>query len=126
MTGYINGNQFGNPISKLTIASLQDMGYGVDYGAADEYDGSDTTCCFGGSVSVQEEDDTDSLPTLSEEGRAAAIAYGKQVLNENALSVSDGDDIETSEDLEFAGDKIVSILFEEGGQIFEVVVESDA
>ena len=125
MTGYINGNQLGNPISKLTIASLQDIGYGVDYGAADEYDGTDTTCCFGGSVLVQE-DGTDSLPSLSEEGRAAAIAYGKQVLSENALSVSDGGDIGTSEDLEFAADKVVSILFEEGGQIFEVVVESDA
>lgn len=124
MTGYINGNGQGNPISTLTIASLQDIGYGVDYGAADAYDGSDTTCCFGGGASVQ--DDTDSLPSLSEEGRAIAIAYGKQVLNENALSVSDGDDIGISEELEYAADKVVSILFEEGGQIFEVVVQSDA
>ncbi len=36
MTGFLNSGQ-ANPLSKLTIGSLEDMGYTVDYGAADSY-----------------------------------------------------------------------------------------
>lgn len=32
-----------NPISRLTIASIQDLGYVADLDAADSYDGTDTT-----------------------------------------------------------------------------------
>jgi hypothetical protein len=35
MTGFINGG--GNPLSTITIGSLLDMGYQVDFGAADPY-----------------------------------------------------------------------------------------
>jgi adhesin/invasin len=38
MTGYIT-NGFANPLSAVTIGSLQDLGYGVDYGTADPYGG---------------------------------------------------------------------------------------
>jgi hypothetical protein len=36
MTGYLNGGQ-PNPLSRLTIASLQDLGYGVAYDGAEPY-----------------------------------------------------------------------------------------
>ena len=32
-------------LSKPTIAAFEDMGYDVNYSAADKYDGGDTTCC---------------------------------------------------------------------------------
>jgi hypothetical protein len=35
MTGYLDGGS--NPISRMTVASLDDLGYGVDLGAADPY-----------------------------------------------------------------------------------------
>jgi hypothetical protein len=35
MTGFLNPGV--NPISRLTIAALEDLGYEVDYGAADPY-----------------------------------------------------------------------------------------
>ncbi|MEZ5774975.1 MAG: leishmanolysin-related zinc metalloendopeptidase [Hyphomicrobiaceae bacterium] len=37
MTGYLGGSRPGNPISRLTIATLQDIGYTVNYSAADAY-----------------------------------------------------------------------------------------
>ncbi len=47
--------------------------------AADEFDGSDTTCCFTDNIGSSEL----SKPPLSEEGKATAIAYGLKVLEEN-------------------------------------------
>ena len=35
MTGYVNGGT--NPMSRVTVGSLADLGYAVDYGAADSY-----------------------------------------------------------------------------------------
>jgi hypothetical protein len=37
MTGYVQGGQASMSLSKLTIASLKDMGYGVNLDAADEF-----------------------------------------------------------------------------------------
>ena len=36
MTGYLNSGVF-NPLSRMSVGSLQDMGYNVNYGAADAY-----------------------------------------------------------------------------------------
>ncbi|CAM4082012.1 leishmanolysin-related zinc metalloendopeptidase [Deinococcus marmoris] len=36
MTGYLNSGVF-NPLSRLSVGTLQDMGYAVNYGAADAY-----------------------------------------------------------------------------------------
>lgn len=36
MTGYLNSGVF-NPLSRMSVGSLQDMGYAVNYGAADAY-----------------------------------------------------------------------------------------
>ncbi len=36
MTGYLNSGVF-NPLSRMSVGSLQDMGYAVNYGAADSY-----------------------------------------------------------------------------------------
>ena len=39
MTGFVDAGH--NPTSLITIASLQDLGYTVNYNAADPYDGYD-------------------------------------------------------------------------------------
>ena len=36
MTGFLNAGT--NPLSRLTIAALEDMGYQVDFNAADAFD----------------------------------------------------------------------------------------
>lgn len=87
----------------------------VNYNAADKYDGSDTTCCFPG-VS-----DGYSPPSPSDNGQAEAVAFGKQLLSDS-ISVESG---EESEDLRYVGGDFVSVLYEEDGQTFEVLVSSD-
>ena len=39
MTGYVEASGVPMPLSKLTIATFKDMGYAVDYGAADSFAG---------------------------------------------------------------------------------------
>ena len=48
MTGYISGT--GNPLSRLTIAALQDLHYTVNFGAADAYAYPPTAASFSGTV----------------------------------------------------------------------------
>ena len=108
------------PFSRLTIATVEDIGYSVNYDAADAFDGSDTTCCNGPAPSTQ------SKPTLSDAGRDDAVAYGQKILRENQLS----DEVallleEDDTGLMYVGDKMVVVLYIEGGIIFEVFVTND-
>lgn len=80
MTGFATGLL---PFSRLTIGSLEDMGYTVDYDAADEYDGSDTTCCNSSSSSNSLLLKPNKKPPLSVGGRATAVAFGQKMLNAN-------------------------------------------
>ena len=77
MTGFVDRKM---PISKLIIASLEDIGYTVDYSAADEYDGNDTVCC---NPSIHFLPSTPSKPPLSDLGKDTAVAYGRGVLSES-------------------------------------------
>lgn len=116
MTGYLGGGDGPRPISKLTIASLEDIGYQVNYTAAEEYDGFDTTCCFPTESSLPPPNES-----LSEEGLDAAIAFGQQILQESA-----GPEQELDDGLIYVGDAMVTVLFEEGGNIYDVHVTSES
>jgi len=109
-----------NPISRLTIGTVEDLGYEVDYDAADPYDGTDTTCCFTSSVVP----DPVTHPKLSDDGRAAAVAYGLQLLRDNQLPDDIVVDVESS-GVEYVGDRQVVVLYEEDGHIFDVPVTSE-
>mmetsp|Transcript_22159 Transcript_22159/g.48184 ORF Transcript_22159/g.48184 Transcript_22159/m.48184 type:complete len:125 (+) Transcript_22159:1-375(+) len=124
MTGYLS--QPSNPISILTIASLEDIGYTVDYSGAGAYDGSDTTCCNNDgayAISGFEGDAGLPPPTLSDDGRADAVAYGQELLLEYKTSSLVVEDI--PDGLMYMGDSSVVVLYEEDGQIFEVVVNRE-
>ena len=115
MTPRASGNL---PLSKLTIANLEDIGYEVDYDAADAFDGRNTTCC-NGTVNAQ----TLNTPTLSNAGRDYAVAYGQEILRENELP----DDValllaQDDTGLIYVGDKIVFVIVIENGIIFDVLV----
>jgi hypothetical protein len=113
MTGYGDDRL----ISKLTIASLDDIGYKVNYDVADIFDGSDTTCCADAALSTQ------NKPTLSDIGREYAVAYGQEILRKNELPV-DVALLQAADDtgLTYVGDQIVVVLISENGTIFEVFV----
>lgn len=113
MTGFLGGSGSGSPISRLTVATLQDIGYEVNFDAADAYDGSDTTCCTSTDSPVTGLRRSKSI--LSDAGMATAVAYGQQMLEERVLPagvVVDG----------YVGDKMIVVLMEEGDDMYHVVV----
>lgn len=117
MTGI--GNSGSEPLSKLTIASLKDIGYEVNYDSADDYDGSDTTCCFPSISSPSKP----SKPPLSEIGYATAVDYGRKVLNAKQRpppSIIDEENDDGS--LVYIGDQFIVVLFAENENIYDVVV----
>ena len=121
MTGFVDDPP--NLISNLTIASVEDMGYEVNYGAADQYDASniDTTCCTTGIPPPSESD----TPPLSKAGREAAVAYGQGELAkyQRPQGIQQGPD---ENGLTYVGDRSIMILYEEGGRIYEVIVTMDS
>ena len=63
---------------------------------------------------------------MSDAGRDDAVAYGQKILRENQLS----DEVallleEDDTGLMYVGDKMVVVLYIEGGIIFEVFVTND-
>jgi hypothetical protein len=115
MTGIANGNF---AFSNLTIASCEDIGYKVNYGAADAFDGSNSPCCEGTALSL-----TLNTRTLSDAGRDYAVAYGQEILRENELP-DDAALLLAQDDtgLMYVGDKIIAVLIIENGILFEVFV----
>ena len=115
MTGFSDEDM---PFSRLTVASLEDIGYGVNYDAADDFDGSNTACCTGAI-----RPSSLNAPSLSGDGRDAAVLYGQKILSESQLS----DDLaqlveEDDTGLMYVGDEMVVVLYIEDGIIFDLFV----
>ena len=53
MTGYISASALGNPLSSISIGSMEDMGYTVNYTTADPYTVSATLRAPGGAPDIQ-------------------------------------------------------------------------
>ena len=161
MTGKTNGLTT-LPLSRITIAGLEDLGYTVDYSQAQTYtcstemDASCVCACssrralFDGAVrpiddTTGNEEDRMEMEEieevlsqqpkrrknhrrLSDEGREAAIAQGKSLLESRkqersatsySLLNSEGDGGV------YIGDQVINILYMEDGHIFDVLVVSD-
>lgn len=132
MTGYLNSGVL-NPLSRITIGSLQDLGYSVDYAAADSYGRGNLnpscTCNQRQSLSDMEHGDTHQFShsvvpntarrALSQDLHNVALAYGQSILDKRASSqnfaCNDGE-------LTYIGDKVVSVIVTDGAGIFSVVV----
>lgn len=116
-----------NPFSRVTIASLEDIGYEVDYEAADSFTTSDLSCRCRCDAGCAEVSSNDSSKELSEEGRASAIAYGKQMLANltDAQLLVDFTDARLSKQT-FPGNNIaVSVAYAEDGNVYSVLVRAD-
>lgn len=147
MTGFTGGNLL---LSRMTIASLEDMGYVVNYDAADDYgvEDMDASCVckrdvssdlpVGGSQAANhkkahEETTVRKLGTgasklefkqaqLSLSGRLEAESYGRQLLQEAKLRKKL---IIQREGFVYLGDQVISVLYMEKGQIYGVEVRGD-
>ena len=119
----------GNPLSALTIGLMEDIGYGVNYDAADEFDGSDTTCCFAETESIENVSSTTptNKPVLSDAGKARASEYGLKILKENEVPYEEVEDIkeESSSTVVYVGHKFITVFIEEDGNVYKVHVTSN-
>jgi hypothetical protein len=105
------------PISRVTIAGLEDLGYGVDYSSADAFTSNklNENCVCDpltgqapGNVVVQE-------PAASTTARNAAVAYGRVLLANRTAAVGDSETM-------YLGDQVVSIAYLDQGVVSYVVV----
>jgi len=134
MTGIVSRKNK-NPLSRVTVASLEDMGYTVDYANADAFTTEDLNpSCLcrrrrnlwdgeHGEVLMmdtpEKQHNLDSKP-LREDLRQYAIQYGREVLQESAsasahVNDSDGGPI-------YVGDQQVSIIMIQDGELYSVIV----
>lgn len=128
-------------LSKITIASLQDLGYQVDYSKADPFVFSDIasicTCRPPPPRTLMDmiQGETRQMGLgssgrsrerprrLSDAARAAAMAYGRKVLDEQSMSISKGiAKRQSTATVTYVGDQVVSVFMQDGDGIFDVVV----
>jgi hypothetical protein len=129
-----------DPISRMTIASLADLGYQVDYSKADSFrkEDLDPSCTCNNSTGRRTLEDNamagpaatvDTVPRrhLSSTGRQQAITYGKTILaaNKPPSSFVLRDGLYQQDDVVYIGDQVVSVFVMENGSIFDVVVTAD-
>ena len=140
MTGFSTGAL---EMSRVTVGGLEDIGYEVDYGGADAYDASlmDSSCkcsafkkltwrnfgSFGRTRYVGNHLDSGERKLsmrrkLSEAGRQTAVAYGQQHLKEMRKRK---ESLPESTKFRYIGDKFVSVLYAEEGEIYAVEVWGD-
>jgi len=128
MTGYDSG---ANEISRITIAGLEDLKYSVDYSKADAFTNLNAACrcntpsslaAAAASNTNEADGDVDGggdgeQAQLSDEGRAAAIAAGKDYLARRQTTAG-----EFGDGIGYLGDKMVSIVYMENDNIFSLLV----
>lgn len=122
MGSRISSSNNGLPISRITVGSLEDMGYEVDYSKADPLFASDLSpncvCTIRrGFANITESPKAE----MSARAHAEAVAYGKSILETVSESLSppalpEGV-IDRSRDW-------ILILYEEDGEVHSVFVRS--
>lgn len=125
MTGFSTGSL---PLSRITIASLEDMGYQVNYGAAQAFGlnqlGSCGSYCPAAGrrhLRSQVEAVGDHRRQLSPAGEAMALEFAQVDLAiKHAERPAD-----LPPNVEFIGDQLLVVLFEEDGHTFHVTVTAD-
>ena len=133
MTPIIAAPGIKNPVSRISIASLQDLGYTIDYSKADRFGSQDLNpaCSCGvirrSLVGTRQLVYNDSQ--LSEELYQQAVDYGNVILTESAelysQYVASQPIGEGNELVEYVGDKVISIVVQDGDAVFSVVVVRD-
>jgi Leishmanolysin len=132
MTGFANPG-VSNPLSRITIGSLDDMGYAVDYTRADPYGAANVniSCLCGRHrrrLGLQSDSLPDSPPMKSDTlrnlalngtARQKAIEYGQEILAEKAKSSSSRSG---NSEWTYIGDQQVIVLYHDGNGIQDVVV----
>jgi len=116
-------------LSRITLGSLEDMGYSVDYNQAENINkftfASECQCNrrLGGNSTFIEEPER----RLSNAGLAFAQNYGLAVLAQNEAAIEEeiSQTLIPNDDLIDIGGHVISVMYEEDGVAYDVVVRSD-
>lgn len=131
MTSYVESGV--SSLSKITIGSLQDLGYVVDYSKADAFGKANLnpgcTCKPRSLISLEHGeahllglDDPNTLRrVLSNDAYQAAVNYGRSLMKNKTLPLNVARE---DNGVTFVGDKVVSVFVNDGGKFFSVVVKS--
>jgi hypothetical protein len=136
MTGYLDDRK--NPLSRITIASLEDMGYRVDYSKADPFtrDDINPSClCRRRTLMEMMHGETHALGPrasgaqnrrrISEDAYNIALNYGRQQLAERASLDASSTTTSALRDDANLESRVISVMVEDNGSIFGVVVRAD-
>jgi hypothetical protein len=123
----IGSDPFRFPISRITVGTLEDIGYKVDYAAADAYTEADidpTCLCSTNPVDPTNTTSTRSLATkgrkLSDEGLQAATAYALSRLEKHLAS---SQSYLVDEGLYIQG-RTVNVYYLENATVFRIAVSA--
>ena len=112
-------------LSALTIAGIEDLGYSVDYNAADPYneDSLDPACCTGASDLQPEIALQKGKVASSNKAKDKAIEYGKKLLSTRSRMQLLSDEVHQADDSPiYVGDRVVMVFYRHDGHLFEVRV----
>ena len=122
MTGYASGSL---PMSRITIGGLEDLGYVVDYAAADAFPHSQLSpVCDCNRRSLRRSNER-SGRELSEQGYKAALAHGKKHLEKMREKGKGDNGGRLGDDFIFLGDRVVVVYYMEDGEIHDVMVRAE-
>ena len=114
-------------LSSMTLAAIEDLGYKVDYDAADQYNEGNLDlqkCCKVAPSDMQPQISLQKGKEVSSnEARNKAIEYGKKLLLERSRMQQLSDEVHQAGDSPiYVGDKVVMVFYRYDGRIFEVRV----
>ena len=140
MTGFLNTT---NQLSRITIASLEDLGYDVDYTNADDYTANNLNpncrcrrrrnlmkMAHGEAYQFDYQISNERRRQLSDGAYNMATSYGRKILSDRqtsgSLFVNNSYIIGTNPDIQYVGDKVIVVFVMENDNIFDVTVLADA
>ena len=128
MTGFDSG---GMELSRVTIGSLEDLGYIVDYSQADNYTSSHIaeSCLCDPSLASHGNLRTEKKPNkkrkLSDKGQKQAVEFGQKHLKDMEKHSKTHDKVIQDSPVLFVADQVVSVLFVENGLVHAVEVSGE-
>jgi hypothetical protein len=131
MTGYATNGT--NPLSRITVGSLEDTGYSVDYSRADPFGAENlNSACLcrrpglgflprKSQGSARGSSGSGQRRNLGSVARLEAIAYGQKVLEEKQQAMSSSLRNGNSK-WTYVGDQRVVVMYHDGDKINDIVV----
>jgi Leishmanolysin len=117
-----------HPLSRTTVATLDDLGYIVDYDAADPFgiEKLGTSCVCNRHLG-ELHSPLSPQRRLSAEAREAAITYGKSLLaaNKPPNDVVQLDGVNQNDNLGYIGNEVVAVIWKEGDHFYDVIVTAN-